>query len=164
LKSIKHIWGHANESSLKEKGKMLGYKVIGKLKSCDGCGAAKVKCNPIAKHTNTKAEKVGERIFIDTSGPFPASMDGNRYWLGAVDDKSNRMFNTFEKTKDKMSDFVELIFKNLKSRGTPCKYLRCDNAGEHVGLKDICYENGVEIEYTPPHSPSIRRDSFTIPP
>jgi hypothetical protein len=48
-----------------------------------------------------------------------------------------------------MYDFVESLFKQLKSKGTPCNYLHCDNTGEHM-----C---GFDIEFTPPHSPQYNK-------
>ena len=34
-----------------------------------------------------------------------------------------------------------------------CKFIRCDNAGEHEGLKSLVKEFGADIEFTPPYSP-----------
>ena len=59
----------------------------------------------------------------------------------------------FGKTKDGMVDYVEKIFTMLKGRNMPCKFIRCDNAGEPVGLQAVCEKYGVKLEYTPPYSP-----------
>jgi hypothetical protein len=56
-----------------------------------------------------------------------------------------------------MYDFVESLFKQLKSKGTPCNYLHCDNTGEHMYLKSLCLENRFDIEFTPPHSPQYNK-------
>ena len=59
----------------------------------------------------------------------------------------------FGNTKSGMIVFVRKILNQLKSKGMKCKSLQCDNAGEHSGLKELCIEFGVELEFTPPYSP-----------
>ena len=146
-------WGHPGKSRMKELAMIANVTLVGTFEQCDACGVSKVKCNPIAKTTMSPATKVGERLFIDTSGPFPRSLGSNKYVRGIVDDYSGYMFTDFGKGKDGMLEYVEKIIKQLKGRGTPCSYIRCDNAGEHVGLQDLCSEHGITIEYTPPYSP-----------
>ena len=73
-------WVYPSEGKMKliaERAKVI---LTGKLEQCDVCGTAMVKYNSIAKVTETKASKAGERIFIGTSDPFPNSFDGNTYW------------------------------------------------------------------------------------
>ena len=42
----------------------------------------------------------------------------------------------------------------MTSRGTPFKYLRCDNAGEHKSaLKKLCKKEKIILEYTTPRKP-----------
>jgi transposase len=44
----------------------------------------------------------------------------------------------------------------MKGKGMPVKHLRCDNTGERQKkLKRICERHGVDIEYTPPHTPQM---------
>ena len=109
-------WGHPSEGKMKlmaEKAKVI---LTGSLDQCDACAIAKVKCNSIAKVTETKASKAGERIFIDTSGPFPKSFGGNTYWRGVVDDYSGYMLMDFGNTKDGMVDYIEKVLKYLKGK------------------------------------------------
>ena len=146
-------WGHPSYAKMKSMAEVARIKLYGEEEQCDACGVSKVKCNPIPKATETHATQPGERIFIDTSGPFPSSLGGSKYWRGAVDDYSGFMFMEFGRTKDGMIDFVRKILAILKGKEMKCKFLRCDNAGEHFGLVDVCNEYGVKIEFTPPYSP-----------
>ena len=139
-------WGHPGQRRMGSYAKQVGITLKNVFEQCDACSVAKAKCNPIPKSTMTVAKRVGERIFVDTSGPFPASFSGSTYWRGAVDDYSGKMFMEFDKTKTGMKKFVEKIFVFLKGRETPCKFLRCDNAGEHFSLKGLCLKYGVQIE------------------
>ena len=67
-------WGHPGKSRMNVFAQQIGIKLINEFKECDACKVAKIKCNSIKKETETKASKPGERIFIDTSGPFPQSL------------------------------------------------------------------------------------------
>ena len=49
---------------------------------------------------------------------------------------------------------MEEFFEKMTSRGTPVKYPRCDNAGEHQSkLQRVCEKENVTLEYTTPHTP-----------
>ena len=153
INTAHRCWGHPGETRMREMAITAKVKLSGKLQQCNACCVDKAKCKPIANTTESSSQVVGERIFIDTTGPFPMSSGGNRYARGALNDASGYMFLEFGKIKDEMKDFVIKIFKLLKGRNTPCKFLRCDNTGEHMCLKDVCDEYGVTMEYTPPHTP-----------
>jgi len=46
----------------------------------------------VKKATSSKAEKVGERIYMDISGPLNPSIGGLTYWALVVDDFSRMGF------------------------------------------------------------------------
>ena len=52
-----------------------------------------------------------------------------------------------------MSKSVELHLDYLDGLGHKVEALRCDNAGEHVELKNICNKRGIRLEYTAPYTP-----------
>ena len=56
-----------------------GIRLVGKLEECDSCGAVKVKAAPIPKSTDSdkKAKDIGERLFVDITGPFPLTATTN---------------------------------------------------------------------------------------
>ena len=54
-------WRHPNESNMKLMAEKVKVKLMGEI--YDACAIAKVKYNSIAKFTETKATRAGERIF-----------------------------------------------------------------------------------------------------
>ena len=72
--------GHAHEAILHRTCKKLNITLTGQLLPCDACMRTKAQAKPVKKTTNTKATYVGERLFLDTSGPFPPSIKGSKYW------------------------------------------------------------------------------------
>ena len=44
----------------------------------------------------------------------------------------------------------------MKGRGTPIKYIRCDNAGENEKyVKELCMKHGIQPEFTAPNTPQL---------
>ena len=78
-------------------------------------------------------------IFAHTTGPFLESLIGIWYWIGVGDDYSRYSWSFFTKTKYRLPKKMEYFFEKMTSRGTPGKYLRCDNAVEHQSkLQRVC--------------------------
>ena len=51
---------------------------------CDGCARAKATQKRTNKVTTVVAEKPGERIYMDTSGPYSETVMGSRYWYNLL--------------------------------------------------------------------------------
>ena len=109
----------------------LGVKLTGTLQVCDGFARSKAKACVVRKNTYTRSSQMGENIFVDTTGPFPEILIGNWYCIGVVNDYSRYSLSFFTKTKLQLKKKMEDLFKNMTSRGTPLKYLCCDNTEEH---------------------------------
>jgi len=133
----------------------LGIGVAGKLKPCEACAIHKAKQKPVKKATSTRAEKVGERIFMDISGPFSPSIGGSIYWVLVVDDFSRMGFCGFLKAKSDLAQWMVKLVAFIKSHGHQVKFIRCDNAGENKTAVELLQEKvgGIIPEYTAPHTP-----------
>ena len=148
-------FGHATESVVRETLKALEIIPTGKMSVCDGCARAKATQKRTNKTTKVTADKPGERLFMDTSGPYSETVMGSRYWFKFVDDKTRKSWDFYGARKNAITKFLKDILDKLKASGKPVKYLRCDNAGEHMSeLRKICKgEYGIQLEYTAPHTP-----------
>ena len=121
---------------------------------CEGCGFAKAKAKAVSKTTTNKAEKPGERLFLDTTGPFTPTLKGYRYWIQVVDDKTRHGFCDFNKRKTGMGEYMRKLLAKLRGQGFETKYLRCDNAGEHLEeIEALCTEFAMQLELTAPRTP-----------
>jgi hypothetical protein len=128
------------------------------LQQCEGCGLAMVKQKAMNKQSSWKAKALQEWIFVDTSGPHPEMMGGNKYWFQAVDNYSCFGWCTFMKKKNEMLRFVEKIFKEAKLACYTMTCLRTDGVGENVKpLKKMCLmwdkDKNVNYEGTSPSTP-----------
>ena len=99
--------------------------------SFDRFSGSKAKSRAVRKKTYARSSHMGGRVFVDMTVTFTESLIGNWFWIGVLDDHNRYSRSFFMKIKLQLSNKMEELFKNMTSLGTPVKYLRCDNAGEH---------------------------------
>ena len=133
-----------------------GWTLTGAVKPCGSCALAKARAKAIPKSTMTKAKTPGERLFLDISGPYSDSLNQNKYWLRIVDDCTRYSWDCFLPRKSGIQvPLLKLVVMN-KAAGKPCKYLRCDNAGENESyVQQVCAENDIHLEMTAPNTPQM---------
>jgi Reverse transcriptase (RNA-dependent DNA polymerase)/Zinc knuckle len=148
-------FAHATENVVRKILQQVGIKAIGKMETCDGCARAKATQKRTKKVTLVKAENPGERLYMDTSGPYSETMSGSKYWFKIVDDKTRKTWDSYGAKKNGIRNFLSDLLAKLKASGRVVKYVRCDNAGEHMtDLKKLCEgEYSIQLEYTAPHTP-----------
>ena len=89
--------GHAGEGSTRWTAAYYGLKLQGKLDPCKHCGLAKARQKNLAKLTDIKSQKRGERLFIDSSWSNTPTYGGTRYWLLVMDDYTGFLWTYFLK-------------------------------------------------------------------
>ena len=167
--NIAHLClGNISERALQHLAKKYGWELTGKFnRCCDACAYAKGKQKNVKKTTAKSASKPCERLFVDLSGPFHPTNKSNKYWFMAVDDYSRKKWSRYIKSKDQIGIPLEELLITMKGRGTPVKYLRCDNAGENtVYVKDLCNKYGIQPEFKAPNTPQqngvVKRSFATV--
>jgi hypothetical protein len=73
--------GHATEKVVQSLIKSQGIKPTGDWAVCDGCARAKATQKRTNKITTTEAEERGERLYMDTSGPYKETVAGRWFSL-----------------------------------------------------------------------------------
>ena len=106
---------HANADVTCRTLQKLGWKLEGPVNrlSCMSCAIEKSKQKKVAKWTQTKASKPGERLFIDISSMKERSLGGSKFWALIVDDYSDYMWGRFFNKKSDLSENVMPILKKL---------------------------------------------------
>ena len=94
-----HRYSHLGEKLLRITYNALGAKLTGTQQIFAGCTRSKAKSRVVRKKNYTRVSQPGEIIFVETTGPFPESLIGDRYWIGVVDDYSRYSWSLFTKTK-----------------------------------------------------------------
>lgn len=160
-------FGHIGEAALRATLKSTGIEATGVLRSCEGCALAKARTKAIPKFSTHRAEKPGERLCTDISGPYKKSIIGNNYWVLVVDEYSSKSWSYFVSKKSELASKVTELVTQLLAAGYLPKYLRCDNAGENTkGLTAMCTKFNITVEMTAPYTPQqngmVERKFVTI--
>ncbi len=66
INKLHNMLGHCGEETTRKTAAFYGWLLTGKFEVCDHCITAKAKQASIAKTTNTKSDKTGERLSIGT--------------------------------------------------------------------------------------------------
>ena len=160
-------FGHIGEAALRATLKTINTEATGVLRSCEGCALAKAKNKALPKISMNKAEKPGERLCTDISGPYKKSIIGNNFWVLVVDEYSGKSWSYFVSRKSDLALKVTELVSQLLAAGFVTKYLRCDNAGENTkGLTTMCTKFNIQMEMTAPYTPQqngmVERKFVTI--
>ena len=92
-----------------------------KLTTSAGCGAFKAKVKANSKTTEIKETEPGERIVIDTTGTYAKSKGGHKYWMVAVDDKTDKTWTHMAQSKNNMKTFVKNLIGYIHGKGRKIK-------------------------------------------
>jgi hypothetical protein len=150
------LLGHPDTRTVKAMAAKQGWTLTGTVKPCGSCALAKARPKAVPKSTLTKAKSPRERLFLDISGPYSDSLNQNKYWLRIVDDHTRFSWDCFLPKKSGIHIPLAKLLKINKAAGKPCKYLRCDNAGENESyVQELCSEYDVELEMTAPNTPQM---------
>ena len=159
-----HKWGHHGDERLRKMAASKGLRLIGKMEPCNACGIVKVKAKPIptTSDINKKATDIGERLFVDITGPFPLTATkwhrttrNKLFWYGISDQFSGKMISSFNYNKNELVDMIDETFKYFEGRTKKVQYMRMDNAGENQAVARLCKEKGCQVEFTPPNTPKL---------
>lgn len=144
------------EKLLQKTLKNLGIEPKGTFNRCEACAISKARQKPVRKATSIRATRAGERLFIDTAGPYHAGINGNRYLVQIVDDYTRMGFSYFIKTKDSIGTGFEQILSQFNVLNKQVKYLRADNARENKKyVKELARKAKIQMEYTSTDTPQF---------
>ena len=147
--------GHPGTSSVQRTAEYLGLNLSKPIEKCSDCATAKMRQKNIPKENVNRSSVPGERLCIDTSSVKSKSYGGNKYWSLAVDDATGMTFASFIARKGQVKEHIVPLIHQLRNKGKTVKYIRCDNAGENIKLKEECDRQklGIEFEFTAPNTP-----------
>ena len=155
----------------------LGHTSMAKLTSMvDGCKvsaaeiAADAKRRHICEHCmagrqardtrpNSQLPKTSEllhRVHTDLCGPFPESLEGNKYFLIAVDEASRYSALVPMERKSEAADSLWRVLSTWERRtDRRVKHIRCDQGREFLtnDLLSKLNKNGIKLETTATYSP-----------
>ena len=106
------------------------------------------------KYTDTRSTVVGERLFLDITGPFAPSLAGSKYWVQIANDATRMGFCYFMKQKSEIGDKLSRYIEQTKLYQRTPKIIHCDNSKENLKhFEDVAQQLQMQMEYTSPYTP-----------
>jgi hypothetical protein len=148
------LFGHKSGATLQKIANALGMKLTGKFKPCSSCMLVTARRSKVNRVSMVKSETPGERLCVDTTGPFPPALSREQYVVVVVDEATGYSWSRFSTTKKEIAELVKSTINNVEQVGRTTVYLRCDNAGENVSyLSPVCRDKKIILERSPPDTP-----------
>jgi hypothetical protein len=154
--------GHCGEDMSRRAAKELGWTpTVGTMKPCEAHAVGKAKQKNAPKITKTEPLKEGEnRMFLEMA-TVKRTKDQPKVskpnWCVVADGRTGLNFSDFFETKNGMAEPTCEQFQKWKSNGCNVNFLRMDNAGEHVLLKQRCeskdWKFNVDYEFSARDAP-----------
>lgn len=122
---------------------------------CAPCAGAKAQRKPFPV-SETRVDKVFDRIHVDIAGPFATSAGGARYYTVIVDEFTNFKVVHTHSTKGDSGGMVEdSILKLQRKYKTPIRALRCDRDAVFLSKQFQAFlaTQGIAFEPTSGYSP-----------
>jgi Reverse transcriptase (RNA-dependent DNA polymerase) len=155
INHLHRVFGHCGLETLKNTVKMHGLKYSGEFKTCEECAVAKARQKNVNKSWSGSSNVPGERLYIDISSIKERSFGGAKFWALIVDDCTDYCWSVVLKNKSDLKVKVRTLLTDLKIAGLNVKFIRCDDAGENMSMKndqDI-KSFGVKFEFSGPRTP-----------
>lgn len=155
--------GHINEAETRKIAKALGWELSpGAMGVCEACTIAKAKQKNVPKESeHVPAGKPNERIFLDIATIKKPKEDwpiaATNVWRVMVDERTQLKFSDFFTSKNAMIEPTCVKLDKWRNAGMPVSYIRLDNAGENLKLKQRAessdWKLGIDFEFTARDTP-----------
>ena len=155
INHLHRVFGHCGLETLKNTIKMYGLKYSGEFKTCEECAVAKARQKNVNKSWLGSSNIPGERLYIDISSIKERSFGGAKFWALIVDDCTDYCWSFILKSKSDLNNKVRTLLTDLTIAGLNVKFIRCDDAGENMSMKNDqgIKSFGVKFEFSGPRTP-----------
>jgi transposase InsO family protein len=97
----------------------------------------------------------GERLYVDVSSIKERSFGGSKFWALIVDDYSDYCWSFVVKNKSDLKTRIKTLLTDLKIVNLIVKFIRCDDAGENMTMKNDPENKsfGIKFEFSGARTP-----------
>jgi hypothetical protein len=97
----------------------------------------------------------GERLYINISSIKERIFGGAKFWALIVDDYSDYCWSFVMKNKSDLKTRIKTLLTDLKIANRIVKFIRCDDAGENMTMKNDpeIKSFGIKFEFSVPRTP-----------
>lgn len=152
LVTIDELWhmrlGHMADRTLKQV--CIPGHTHGSVKHCEACAKGKSKKNSFPR-SDSESENILELLHVDLAGPFTNNIQGGKYFMVIVDDRSRYYEVYILKHRSEALGFIKRFTQLDETRtGKKVKRIRSDNGGEFLNDE---WDQGINTKRIDGNSP-----------
>ena len=100
------LFGHKSGATLQKIATALGINLTGKFKPCSSCMLVTARRSKVNRVSMVKSKVPGERLCVDTTGPFPPALAREQYVVVVVDEATGYSWRRFSTNKREVAELV----------------------------------------------------------
>jgi hypothetical protein len=149
------LFGHCGQEILNKTIKMYGFKSSGSFDTCDQCDIAKAQQKNVNKNWLGSSNLPGERLYVDIRSIKERSFSEAKFWALIIDDHTYYCWSFVMKNKLDIKEGIKTLLTYLKIANRIVKFIRCDDAGENMTMKNNpeIKSFGIKFEFLGPRTP-----------
>jgi hypothetical protein len=168
INHLHKLFGHFGQEILNKTIKMYGFKSSSNFDTCEQCAIAKALQKNVNMNWLGSSNLPGERLYADISSIKEISFGRAKFWALIVDDYADYCWRFVMKNQLDIKARIKTLLPDLKIANRIVKFIRCDNAGENVTMKNDpeIKSFGIKFEFsglrTPQRNGKVERKFQTI--
>jgi hypothetical protein len=134
---------------------MYGFKSSGSFDTCEQFAIAKARQKNVNKNWLGSSNLPGEHLYVNISSIKERSFGGAKFWSLLVDDYTDFCWSFVMKNKLDIKARIKTLLTDLKIANRIVKFIRCDNAGKNMTMKNDpeIKSFGIKFELLGPRTP-----------
>jgi hypothetical protein len=130
------LFGHCDQEILNNTIKMYGFKSYGNFDICEQYSITRAQQKSVNKNWLGSSDLPGESLYVDISLIEERSFCGGKFWALIVDDYTDYCWSFVLKNKSDLKVKIKILLTNLKIANQNVRFIRCDNAGKNMTIKN----------------------------
>jgi hypothetical protein len=154
INHLHKLFGHCGQEILNITIKMYRFKSSGCFDTCEQCAIAKARQKNVNKQWLGSINLPSERLYVNISSIKERSFGGAKLWALKVDDYSDYCWSFVMKNKSDLKTRIKTLLTDLKIANQIVKFIRCDDAGENLTMKNDpeIKSFGIKFEFSGPRT------------
>jgi hypothetical protein len=145
INHLHKLFGHCAQEILNQTIKMYGLKSSCGFDTCEQCTITKARQKNVSKNWLGSSNLPGERLYVDISSIKGRSLGEAKFWALIVDDYTDYCWSFVMKNNSDIKARIKTLLTDFKIANRIVKFIRCDDAGENMTMKNIQRSNHLAL-------------------
>jgi hypothetical protein len=136
INQLHKVFGHCGQEVLNNTIKIYGFKSSDNFDTREQCAIAKAQHKNVNKNWLGSSNLPGEHLYVDISSIKERSICGSKIYALIVDYYTDHCLSFVLKNNSDLKIKIKTSLTYLKIANRNVRFIRCDNAGENMTMKN----------------------------